>query len=87
MSIAGNVEENAILGINPSSEEYFPTVAIHALVKILRDTSLHVHHTAVVQAIIYTFKALGLKSVSFLPQVYTHTISLNTMRLFLRFLQ
>ena len=62
-------EDNLPLGLNPSSEEYYPTVAINALMRILRDPSLNVHHTAVVQAIIYIFKTLGLKCVSFLPQV------------------
>jgi len=62
-------EDNLPLGLNPSSEEYYPTVAINALMRILRDPSLSVHHTAVVQAVIYIFKTLGLKCVSFLPQV------------------
>lgn len=64
-----NFDENAILGLNPSAEEYYPTVVIHSLMKILRDPSLGVHHTAVVQAIMYVFKTLGLKCVPFLPQV------------------
>ncbi len=53
------------------NEEYYPTVAINALMKILKDSSLSVHHTAVVQAIMYIFKTLGLKCVPFLSQVRT----------------
>lgn len=71
-------EDNLPLGLNPSSEEYYPTVAINALMKILRDPSLSIHHTAVVQAIIYIFKTLGLKCVSFLPQIMP--AFLNMMR-------
>jgi len=71
-------EDNLPLGLNPSSEEYYPTVAINALMRILRDPSLSVHHTGVVQAVIYIFKTLGLKCVSFLPQIMP--AFLNMMR-------
>jgi FKBP12-rapamycin complex-associated protein len=37
--------------------------------KILRDPSLSTHHTAVIQAVMFIFKTLGLKCVPFLPQV------------------
>ncbi|KAI8836345.1 armadillo-type protein [Chytridium lagenaria] len=57
------------LGLSPSSEEYYPTVAINALMRILRDSSLSVHHTAVIQAVMYIFKTLGLKCVPFLPRI------------------
>ncbi|KAK9453987.1 armadillo-type protein [Dipodascopsis uninucleata] len=56
-------------GINPSSDDYYSTVVINILLNILRDPSLGTHHTAVVQAIMYIFKTLGLKCVSFLPQI------------------
>ncbi|ORX52573.1 phosphatidylinositol kinase Tor2 [Piromyces finnis] len=71
-------KDNLPLGLSPSSEEYYPTVAINALMRILRDPSLSVHHTAVVQAVIYIFKTLGLKCVSFLPQIMP--AFLNMMR-------
>ena len=35
----------------PSSEDYYPKVAVTALMKILRDSSLSVHHSSVTQAI------------------------------------
>ena len=55
--------------IGPSHEEYYPTVAFTALLSVLNDPSLSDHHTAAVDAIIYIFRSLRLKVVSFLPQV------------------
>ncbi|KYQ91695.1 protein kinase [Tieghemostelium lacteum] len=60
---------NEILNISPSSEDYYPTVAITALMKILRDPSLSSHHTSVIQAVMFIFKSLGLKCIPFLPQI------------------
>lgn len=56
-------------GMGPSAEEYYPTVVITTLMNILKDPSLSVHHTAVIQAIMYIFKTLGLKCVPFLSQI------------------
>lgn len=56
-------------GLGPSSEEYYPTVVVNTLMNILRDPSLGSHNTAVIQAIMYIFKTLGLKCVLFLPQI------------------
>eukprot|EP01133_Synstelium_polycarpum_P000171 gene171-204_t len=55
--------------ISPSSEDYYPTVAITALMKILRDPSLSIHHTSVITAWMFIFKSLGLKCIPFLPQI------------------
>lgn len=60
---------SGLLLLGPSSEDYYPAISINALMKILRDPSLHIHHTAVVTAIMYIFKTLGLKCVPFLPQI------------------
>ncbi|ODV91704.1 hypothetical protein CANCADRAFT_46867 [Tortispora caseinolytica NRRL Y-17796] len=62
-------------GMNPSSDDYYPTVVIHTLMNILRDPSLGAHHTAVIQAIMYIFKALGLQCVPFLPQIIPNVIA------------
>ena len=62
-------ELESTIGISPSSDDYYPTVAVGSLIKILRDSSLSSHHTAVVTAIMYIFKTLGLKCVPFMPQV------------------
>ena len=56
-------------GLSPSNDEYYPTVVIHALMKILRDNSLSAHHTGVIQAVMSTFKSLGLKCIPFLAIV------------------
>eukprot|EP00742_Colponemidia_sp_Colp-10_P007030 GILJ01007544.1.p1 GENE.GILJ01007544.1~~GILJ01007544.1.p1 ORF type:complete len:2402 (-),score=355.14 GILJ01007544.1:281-6541(-) len=56
-------------GMVPSSEDYYPTVAITALMRILRDPSLSAHHNMVIQAVMFIFKSLGLKCVPFLPQI------------------
>lgn len=60
---------SGLLLVGPSSDDYYPAVAIRTLMKILRDTSLNVHHTAVITAVMYIFKTLGLKCVPFLPQI------------------
>ncbi|KAJ3030013.1 UNVERIFIED_CONTAM: phosphatidylinositol kinase- protein kinase tor1, partial [Siphonaria sp. JEL0065] len=54
---------------SPSSDDYYPTVVLIALTKILRDTSLSVHHSPVVQAVMYMFETLGLKFVPFLSKI------------------
>lgn len=56
-------------GLSPSSEEYFPTVAINSLMRILKDPSLATHHTAVIQAVMFIFRSMGMKCVTFLPQI------------------
>ena len=43
-------------GMSPSNEEYYPKVAITNLMKILKDPSLSIHHTKVIQAVMYIFK-------------------------------
>lgn len=53
-----------------NTEEYYPTVVMGSLMMILKDPSLNSHHTAVIQAIMSMYKALGLKCVSFLPEVH-----------------
>ena len=57
------------MNIGPSHDDYYPTVAFHALLSILRDTSLSNHHTAVVEAVMYIFNSMRLRCVTFLPQV------------------
>ena len=56
-------------GLTPSSDEYYPVVAIAALMRILRDPSLSSHHSVVIQAAMFIFKSLGLKCVPYLPQI------------------
>ncbi|EGX93526.1 phosphatidylinositol 3-kinase tor2 [Cordyceps militaris CM01] len=56
-------------GLTPSNKEYFPTVAINALLQILKDHSLAQHHAAVIEAIMNIFRTLGLECVSFLDRI------------------
>eukprot|EP01116_Phalansterium_solitarium_P018594 TRINITY_DN4988_c0_g1_i2.p1 TRINITY_DN4988_c0_g1~~TRINITY_DN4988_c0_g1_i2.p1 ORF type:complete len:2361 (-),score=824.80 TRINITY_DN4988_c0_g1_i2:390-7472(-) len=55
--------------MSPSHEDYFATVAISALIRILRDPSLSGHHSAAVQGLMLIIKNLGNKAISFLSQV------------------
>jgi FKBP12-rapamycin complex-associated protein len=50
----------------PLQEGFYPAVAIQALMRIFRDSSLVVHHGMVVQAVMFIFKSLGVRSVPFL---------------------
>uniref|UniRef100_A0A8H7N8N9 Serine/threonine-protein kinase mTOR domain-containing protein n=1 Tax=Bionectria ochroleuca TaxID=29856 RepID=A0A8H7N8N9_BIOOC len=56
-------------GLTPSNKEYYPTVAINALLQILKDPSLVQHHAAVIEAIMNIFRTLGLECVSFLERI------------------
>ncbi|KAJ3227345.1 phosphatidylinositol kinase- protein kinase tor1 [Clydaea vesicula] len=67
-----------LMGIGPSHDDYYPTVSMVALMKILKDPSLQIHHSPTVQALMFIFKTLGIKCVQFLPQVM-HPF-LNMMR-------
>ena len=63
-------------GLTPSSEEYYPQVVMNTLLNnVLRDSSLSQYHNAVIEAIVSIFKTLGLKCVSFLPQIIPTFIS------------
>ncbi|KAJ8566775.1 hypothetical protein ON010_g6347 [Phytophthora cinnamomi] len=55
--------------LSPASEAYFPTVAIHALLRILREPSLNAHHHGVIQAIMFIFKSLSTQCVPFLKYI------------------
>ena len=52
-----------------TSDEYYQTVAINALLSILKDQSLSGQHHKVIEAIMSIFKTQGLKCAPFLPQV------------------
>jgi phosphatidylinositol kinase/protein kinase (PI-3 family) len=62
-------ENEASLNLTPSSEEYYPTCAVNALLTILRDPSLSPHHQNAVVSIMYMFSSLGLRCVPFLTQI------------------
>lgn len=52
-----------------SSEDYYPTVAINALMRNLRDSAMSSHHPQVIRSLFYIFQALHLGSVPYLPKV------------------
>lgn len=65
-------------GLLPHNEDYYPTVVITTLMKILKDPLLHTHHMAVMQAIYHIFSTLGLRCVLFLKQIIPSVV--NVMR-------
>lgn len=68
------------LVILPSSvsdpEDYYPTVAVVALLRILAEPSLTMHHNQVLTAIVWIFRSLGARCVSFLHQVIPSLIQM-----------
>ncbi|KAI8098676.1 armadillo-type protein [Halteromyces radiatus] len=74
--LASNDVTLLMMGVGPSSEDYYPQVVMHSLMKILRDPSLSQHHYPVIEAIMSIFKTLGLKVVQFLPLVIPGFLSL-----------
>ncbi|KAK3212037.1 hypothetical protein Dsin_016743 [Dipteronia sinensis] len=52
-----------------TSEDYYSTVAINSLMRILRDPSLASHHKKVVGSLMFIFKSMGLGCVPYLPKV------------------
>ncbi|GMM54893.1 phosphatidylinositol kinase-related protein kinase [Maudiozyma humilis] len=76
-SSSASIEQNAppidiallMQNSSPSADEYYPTVVITVLLKILKDPSLTAHHTAVIQTLIHIYQTLGLNCVAFLPHI------------------
>ena len=62
--------------LTPSSGEYYPRVTISALMKILLDSTLSIHHTTVTQAILFIFQTLGLKCMPFLKDVVPYVLDI-----------
>ena len=60
--------------LTPTSEDFYPTVAVQALTRILKDPSLAVHHGGVMQAVMYIFNVLGLRCVPFLKRIVPHIL-------------
>ena len=55
--------------MNPSQEDYYPMLVIHSLMKVLKDSSLNAHHSAVVQAFMSMFNGLGLRCTHYLSYI------------------
>ncbi|KAM8716149.1 hypothetical protein ACLKA7_003090 [Drosophila subpalustris] len=58
-----------LVNMGNALDEYYPAVAIAALMRILRDPTLSRRHTSVVQAVTFIFHTLGIKCVPYLAQV------------------
>lgn len=56
-------------GMTPSHDDYYPTIVINTLVNLLKDPGLTQYHTSMIDALMIIYQTLGLKCVSFLPQV------------------
>ncbi|KAI0832116.1 FAT-domain-containing protein [Trametes gibbosa] len=68
-SSLANTPSRNLTGASTASDDYYQTVAINALLNILKDQSLSNHHHKVIEAIMSIFKTQGLKCVTFLPQI------------------
>ncbi|XP_035824600.1 serine/threonine-protein kinase mTOR isoform X2 [Aplysia californica] len=65
----GDVNVSELMSSCNSLEEFYPAVAIHLLMRIIRDPSLAQHHKMVVQAITIIFKSLNIKCVPYIQTV------------------
>jgi FKBP12-rapamycin complex-associated protein len=61
--------------MTPSDEDFYPTVAIQALMRIFRDPNLSAHHHMVIQAVMFIFKSMGLGCLPYLKKVVPHILS------------
>lgn len=52
-----------------SQEDFYPTVAINALLKVLNDSALSSQHETVLHSLQYIFKSMGMQCVSYLQSV------------------
>jgi FKBP12-rapamycin complex-associated protein len=66
--------------VSPSSDDFYPTVAISGLMRILRDQSLSQHSNMVVQAVMSIFISLGMKCVPFLKDIVSPMLNVISRR-------
>ncbi|MCO5588585.1 hypothetical protein L7F22_042542 [Adiantum nelumboides] len=59
-------------GLFMTSEDYYSTVAIHALMRILKDPQSS-YHQKVVGSLTFIFKTMGLSCVPYLPKCYVRS--------------
>ena len=70
------------MGTSTGLDDFYPSVAIATLMKIIRDPTLAMHHTEVVKAVTFIFKALGIKSVPYIAQVIPSVRIIHILLLF-----
>ena len=60
-----------LMNLTTASDDFYPTVALNALLRVLRDKSMSSHRHMVVRSIMFIFhNSLGLNCVSYLPTVF-----------------
>ena len=60
-----------LMNLTTASDDFYPTVALNALLRVLRDKSMTSHRHMVVRSVMYIFhNSLGLNCVSYLPTVF-----------------
>ncbi|KAJ3079940.1 phosphatidylinositol kinase- protein kinase tor1, partial [Rhizoclosmatium hyalinum] len=64
-----HTEVEAVAQMNSSADEYFPTIVLENLTKMLRDSSLSTYHSAVIQAVMYMLETLGQTFVPYLSKI------------------
>lgn len=62
-------------GMSPSNEEYYPTVVISTLLKILKDSSLAAYHSSCIQTIVLIFKTITITCIKFTGSIIEAIIS------------
>lgn len=77
IAVEGPPTDVALLmqGMSPSNEEYYPTVVISILMKILKDPSLASYHSSCIQTIILIFKTITITCLKFTGTTITAIIS------------
>ncbi|BFZ23557.1 hypothetical protein BsWGS_26596 [Bradybaena similaris] len=65
----GEVSTSELMSSCSTLEEFYPAIAIHLLMRIIRDPSLSQHHNMVVQAITIIFKSMNIKCVPYIQTV------------------
>ena len=68
-SLEEEEEEELGSSLGPSHEDFYPTVTLRALTRVLRDASLLAYHGQVIAAIGTILQSLRLKCVPYLPAV------------------
>jgi len=83
-SAGGDDDDGDELDILPTlhltslSDDYYPTIALNSLLRVLRDPSRTSHRHMVVRSIVYIFQVLGNASVPYLANVVP--VMLNVMK-------
>ena len=66
----------------PNSEDYYPKVAVAALIKVLKDPTLSNSHSTATQTIIQIFRGLGVQCVPFLEQIVPYFLQVGLCALY-----